>query len=374
MADFRLTLRRVTAAAVVSMVAGTMWGQAAPLLLRNPSLSKDRVAFLYADDIWTVGRDGGEARRLTSGGTVAEGPFFSPDGTQIAYSTHDRGLEDVYVVGAEGGVPRRVTWHADGNIAVGWTPDGKDVLFGSQRTSYSDYFKLFTAHADGTGSPVALPLPSAEQGNLSPDGKWMAYEPILQWEDAWKHYRGGQTKKVWLVDLKTLDLVKVPRENSNDFSPVWEGKTVYFLSDRNGPVSLFSYDTESKAVAQVVENHGYDLKTVAAGPGALVYEQFGSLHLYDLATKQEHRADRDGEGRSAGTDAGAEEHRGKRGAERRDLTDRSESGGGGAWRDLYAAGGERRYAEPDQDTGSGGAGSGMVAGWKIDCVFQRCIG
>jgi len=38
----------------------------------------------------------------------------------------------------------------------------------------------------------------------------------------------------------------------------------------------------------VVENHGYDLKTVAAGPGALVYEQFGSLHLYDLETKKEH--------------------------------------------------------------------------------------
>ena len=88
--------------------------------------------------------------------------------------------------------------------------------------------------------------------------------------------------------MKTLDLVKVPRENSNDSSPVWEGKTVYFLSDRGGPVALWSYDTESKAVAQVVDNKGYDLKSVAAGPGALVYEQFGSLHLYDLATKSEH--------------------------------------------------------------------------------------
>ena len=88
--------------------------------------------------------------------------------------------------------------------------------------------------------------------------------------------------------MKTLDLVKVPRQNSNDSSPVWEGDTVYFLSDRDGPVTLFSYDTKTKAVEQVVENHGYDLKTVAAGPGALVYEQFGSLHLYDLATHQEH--------------------------------------------------------------------------------------
>jgi tricorn protease len=264
---------------------------AEPNLLRNPSLSKDKIAFLYAADIWTVSRDGGDAERLTSGGSVTEGPYFSPDGKLIAYSTSEHGVTDVYIVSSEGGVPKRITWDPEGNYAVGWTPDGKDVLFASMHASYSDFFRLFKTHADGTGSPTILPLPAAEEGSFSADGEMLAYEPILQWEDAWKHYRGGQTKKVWLVNMKTLDLVKVPRENSNDFSPVWKGKTVYFLSDRNGPVSLFGYDTESKTVAQVLENHGYDLKTVAAGPGGLVYEQFGSLHLYDLATKKEHAVD-----------------------------------------------------------------------------------
>lgn len=285
-------LRRTVAAGFAGALAAVVlcgFAQAeGPLLLRNPSLSKSKIAFLYADDIWTVGRDGGEAERLTSGGAVSEGPYFSPDGMQILYSTHKDGLTDVYVVGAEGGVPRRLTWDPEGSYAVGWTPDGKDVLFASMHASYSDFFRLFEMHADGSGLPTVLPLPSAETGNISADGSTLAYEPILQWEDAWKHYRGGQTKKVWLVNMKTLDLVKVPRENSNDFSPVWEGKTVYFLSDRGGPVSLWSYDTESKAVTQVLENKGYDLKTVAAGPGALVYEQFGSLHLYDLGTKKEH--------------------------------------------------------------------------------------
>ena len=291
MTSLQLDLRRLFLVALIVMTTSTgLCGVAAaagPLLLRNPSLSKDKIAFLYADDIWTVPRGGGEAERLTSVGAVHEGPYFSPDGTQIAYSTLERGQVDVYVVSAEGGVPRRLTWEPTGNYAVGWTPDGKDVLFASMHASYSDFFRLFETHADGTGTPTVLPLPSAETGSFSPDGSTLAYEPILQWEDAWKHYRGGQTKKVWLVNMKSLDLVKVPRENSNDFNPVWEGKSVYFLSDRNGPVSLFRYDTESKAVTQVVDNHGYDLKTVAAGPGALVYEQFGSLHLYDLDTKKE---------------------------------------------------------------------------------------
>ncbi|HEV2280136.1 MAG TPA: PDZ domain-containing protein [Acidobacteriaceae bacterium] len=260
-----------------------------PLLLRNPSLSRDRIAFVYADDIWTVPREGGEAQRLTSEGGVIAGPYYSPDGSQIAYSTRQNDLMEVYVMAADGGVPRRITWNPSGNLAAGWTPDGKDVLFVSDRLSYSDFGRLFEAHADGTGSPTVLPLPTAAWGSISPDGETIAYVPVEQWEQAWKHYRGGQTTPVWLVNLKTLDLVKVPRDtNSNDSSPVWEGKTVYFLSDRNGPVSLFSYDTGSKQVKQVVDNHGYDLKNVAAGPGALIYEQFGSLHLYDLASQKEH--------------------------------------------------------------------------------------
>jgi tricorn protease len=261
---------------------------AEPLLLRHPSLSQDKIAFLYADDVWTVSREGGEARRLTSVNAVVGGPFFSPDGKQILYSARQQQLTDVYVVNADGGVPRRLTWEPSGNDAAGWTADGQDVLFASAHASYSDFPRLFRTHADGTGSPVLLPLPSAAEGTYSSDGNTLAYVPVAQWEPAWKHYRGGQTTPVWLVNMKTLDLEKIPRQSSNDSSPVWAGAKVYFLSDRNGPVSLFSYDTGSKAVEQVVENHGYDFKNVTAGPGALVYEQFGSLHLYDLATRQEH--------------------------------------------------------------------------------------
>ena len=276
---------RVIAGILLSTCA---WSAAPPLLLRNPALSLDQIAFLYADDIWVVARDGGEARRLTSVGDVTAGPYFSPDHTQIAYSTTAHGLTDVYVMSAEGGVPRRLTWEPTGNRAVGWTPDGKSVLFTSTHASYSDFPRLSRIRADGVGPAQVLPLPSAAQGSFSDDGGTLAYVPFQQWQTAWKHYRGGQTTPIWLANIKTLDVEKIPRENSNDSSPVWSGATVYFLSDRNGPVSLFSYDTGTKQVEQVIPNQGFDLKTVSSGPGALVYEQFGSLHLYDLATHQEH--------------------------------------------------------------------------------------
>jgi tricorn protease len=255
-----------------------------PLLLRNPSLSQDKIAFRYADDVWTVSRQGGNAERLTSNGHVNAGPFFSPDGASIAYSARLRGNTDVYVIPATGGVPRRITWHPDGSQVVGWSPDGKDVLITCGMASYRHYERLFRVHADGSGVPEPLPLPSGFQASFSPDGQSLAYQPITKWQPAWKRYVGGQTTPIWIVNLKTLDLEKVPRENSNDSNPVWVADSVYFLSDRGGPVSLFRYDTASKQVSPVVPNTSYDLKSFQAGPGALVYEQFGSIHLLDTAS------------------------------------------------------------------------------------------
>ncbi|MGA8090599.1 MAG: PDZ domain-containing protein [Terracidiphilus sp.] len=259
-----------------------------PLLLRNPSLSKDKIAFLYADDVWTVNRQGGEAERLTSDGKVVAGPFFSPDGSEIAYSAHLNGNVDVYVMPSGGGVPRRITWHPAGSQVVGWTPDGKRVLITNGATSFRDFLKLSTVHADGSGIPEPLPLPSGVQGSYSRDGESIAYQPITKWEQAWKQYHGGQTTPIWIVNLKTLDLVKVPRENSNDSNPVWVGNSIYFLSDRSGPISLFKYDTGTKQVSQVEPNKSYDLKSMQAGPDGLVYEQFGSIHLVDTANGADH--------------------------------------------------------------------------------------
>ncbi len=61
---------------------------------------------------------------------------------------------------------------------------------------------------------------------------------------------------------------------------------VYFLSDRNGATTLFSYDTVTRKVKQEIANNDLDIKSAAATSDAIVYEQFGSLHLFDLKTAQ----------------------------------------------------------------------------------------
>jgi tricorn protease len=260
---------------------------AGPLLMQKPTLSKTHIAFSYAGDLWLVSREGGEARLLTSGEGTKTDPVFSPDGSMIACSGDYDGNVDVYVMPSEGGVPRRLTHHPAVDEVVGWSPDGKSVLFRSTRNSYSRFNRLFTVSLEG-GLPRELPLPTAEFGAISPDGKHIAYVPVDNNRRlsaiGWKRYRGGKASRVWIANLADLNLDQVPRETSNDGNPMWMGGKVYFLSDRNGPFTLYSYDPKDKKVEQALASNGADIKSASAGPGAIVYEQFGSLNLFDPAT------------------------------------------------------------------------------------------
>jgi tricorn protease len=254
----------------------------AVLLVRSPTVNRTHVVFVYGGYLWTVPRNGGDARQLTTGGH--EGlPIFSPDGNWIAFTGEYDGNVDVFVMPAEGGEPRRLTYHPGQDVAVSWMPNSKRVLFRSSREAYADFARLYTVGLEG-GWPEVLPMWRGEEGTYSPDASRIAYVPNLKWQTSWKRYRGGQTTPVYILELSNLKLEKVPRENSNDSEPVWFGDKVYFLSDRKGPVTLFSYDTKTKTVSQLLDNNGLDLKSLSAGPDTLVYEQFGGIYLWDPAT------------------------------------------------------------------------------------------
>jgi len=252
-----------------------------PYLFRNPSASRTQVVFEYANDLWTVPRAGGVAARLTTGTGAETNPIFSPDGSSIAFTGQYDGSTDVFVVAAAGGVPRRLTWHPGPDVAVAWTPDSQRVVFASARHSNSPrYPKLFSIPAAG-GAETALPLPVGYEASYSPDGQRLAYVPMGRAFTAWKRYRGGMTTPVWIADLATSKIERVPRDNSNDYCPMWVAGKVWFLSDRDGATTLYSYDPQSKKVARALENKGMDFKSASAGPDVIALEQFGALHLFD---------------------------------------------------------------------------------------------
>lgn len=270
-------------------------------LLRHPTVSRDSIAFEYGGDLWVVSRNGGQARRVTSTQGVELDPYFSPDGSQIAYTSTVAGNTDVYVVPTAGGDPKRLTFHPSLDRVRGWTPDGRGVVFASTRTSAPQqaYWRLWTISIDG-GLPAPLPMPRAFSIAYSPDGKKLAYEEITTafvppWYELsqWRHYRGGRTRPVRLLNLADNSVEKLPWTNSNDSLPMWIGNTVYFLSDRNHTTNLFAYNIGSKQVTQLTRHDDFDIMTASAGADAIVYEQAGYIHIVDSASGKARRLDID---------------------------------------------------------------------------------
>ena len=288
------TLIRATALAGLALAATTPASGQGTRLLRHPTLSRDAVAFEYAGDLWVASRNGGTARRLTSTPTVETEPYFSPDGSKIAFTATVGGNTDVYVVSAAGGDPTRLTFHPSMDRVRGWSPDGKRVIFGSNRTSvpHNSYLKLWSVSAEG-GFAEALPMPRAFSGTYSPDGKRVAYEEfgtqmVVQWTEIsdWRHYRGGRTHPIRVMNLADYSGEKLPWTDSNDSYPMWIGNTVYFLSDRNFTRNVFSYQTDTKQLKQLTHHDDYDVMSASAGPDGIVYEQAGYIHLLDAKTGQ----------------------------------------------------------------------------------------
>jgi tricorn protease len=254
-------------------------------MLRMPTASSTQIAFSYAQNIWVVPRAGGTARRVTSFQGQTFNPQFSPDGKWIAFTGEYAGNQDVYVVAADGGEPKRLTWHPGADSVQGWTADGKSVMFASGRATWAPggTLRFWTVPAEG-GVEEPMALPRGFQGKISPDGAHIAYRMNTSWDDERRNYRGGQNRPIWIVDLKTYDLVSPPWTDSKDIDPVWAGDTVFFISDRDGVQNVWSYQPSSKKLAQVTKFTDFDVKTLGAGGGAVVFEQAGYIHELDPKT------------------------------------------------------------------------------------------
>jgi len=253
-------------------------------LLREPTVEDGTVVFAYANDLWVVPADGGDAERLTSFPGTETQPHLSPDGERVAFTGQYDGDTDVFVVPVEGGQPTRLTHHPSADHVRGWTPDG-EVLFMSRRRGGPQLKpQLWTIDPDAGGLPERVSVPRAYFGTLHGDGQRLAYELVDPWDPEWRNYRGGQAQPIRLLDLETMDLEKVPWEGERHRNPVWLGDTVYFLSERDRAMNVWAYDTAADSLRQVTSHDTYDVKGLAAGDGLIVYEQAGYLHRHDPST------------------------------------------------------------------------------------------
>ncbi|MGB3464781.1 MAG: PDZ domain-containing protein [Cyclobacteriaceae bacterium] len=256
-------------------------------LLRQPTISDKHIVFVHANDLWIVNKGGGNATRITSSEGAESYPHFSRDGKWIAFTGEYDGNTDVFVIPVEGGAPKRLTWHPGADVVQGWSPDGNSVVFRSSREGVPTRLNKFYEVPAKGGFPSALPIPRIAFGELSADGKYAAYIPITVWDPEWRNYRGGMAMPVWIQNLKTNELIRVPQVNKERHQdPVWLNGTVFFLSERDYANNIWSYNLQTKDYKQHTFHSQFDIKSLDASDSEIVYEQGGYLHTLDPVTNK----------------------------------------------------------------------------------------
>ena len=251
--------------------------------LRQPDVSSSHIVFVHANDLWIVGRDGGNAIRLTSSEGAETDPAFSADGRWIAFSGQYGGNTDVYLMPAAGGQPERLTWHPAPDFVRGWTPEGA-ILFQSSREAVPTRFSKFYTVPRGGGLPEPLALPQAYQGEMSADGGHIAYQETMYYDPEWRNYRGGQAQPVSIVSTSTWERATAPWEGERHMDPVWMHGVVYYLSERDWASNVWSFDPRTGAERQLTRHADFDVKSLGAGAGVVIYEQAGYLHALEPAS------------------------------------------------------------------------------------------
>jgi len=267
-------------------------------LLRFPAIHGDQIVFSYAGDLYTVDANGGTARRLTSHKGYEMFPRFSPDGSKIAFTGQYDGNTEVFVMPAEGGSPKRLTHTATlgrddvadrmgpNNIVMTWTPDGESIIYRSRKESFNSFQgKLYKVPAEG-GLSKQLPFPEGGFCSYSPDGKKLAYNQVFREFRTWKHYRGGMADEVWIHDFETHETKAITDNKAQDIIPMWSGNKIYYVSDKDWRMNLYSYNTENENIEKLTNFENYDVKFPSLGKSNIVFENGGYIYKLNLETEE----------------------------------------------------------------------------------------
>ena len=257
-------------------------------MLRYPAVSADKIAFVYASDIWVVDRDGGLATPLASPPGLEARPRFSPDGGEIAFQGNYEGDTDLYVVAVDGGVARRVTHHPATEVLQQWTRDDRLLFASGMQGVPRGNLQLYTVAPDG-GLPTKLPVVYGAMSAISDDGRWLAFTPHTRDHRTWKRYRGGMATDIWLYDLRSGQSRQITDWEGTDTAPMWAEGVLYYLSDQ-GPEhrwNLWKFDPRTDEREQVTRFRDYDVKEPSIGPGPngrgeIVFQKGPAIHLLDL--------------------------------------------------------------------------------------------
>ncbi|MGD2245041.1 MAG: PDZ domain-containing protein [Candidatus Aminicenantes bacterium] len=268
-------------------------------LLRFPDVNKHLIVFVYAGDIWSVSSLGGVAQKLTSHQGLELFPKISPDGQWIAFSAEYSGSRQVYIMPIYGGIPTQLTYYNDVGLmpprggfdyqVLDWTPDSQNILVRANRTPYGRRRGKYFLVSINEGLEIPLQIPEAGGGTFSPDGKKIVYTPIAREFRTWKRYKGGMAQDIWMYDLEKDVSKRLTTFTGTDQHPIWFQNKIYFVSDRDLILNIYSYDLQTEKIEQITNHTEYDVLWPSGQDGLIVYENGGYLYRLDLGSGEAQR-------------------------------------------------------------------------------------
>ncbi len=253
---------------------------------RFPAIHGDKIVFTAEGDLWIVGASGGSAIRLTTNHGTESYAAISPDGKTIAFSAQYEGPTEVYTMSIDGGLPVRRTYEGGTALVAGWTPDGK-VIYSTSYFSTLPNRQLATLDL-ATGERNLIPLAQASEGVFTQSGDTLYFTRLPFQGSHTKRYAGGTAQNIWRYikgqDEATPITSDYPGTSKNPV--LWNGR-VYFVSDRDGTMNIWSMTGDGDNVRQETFHKGFDVSTPSLDGGRIVYHDGADLYLYDIATKHD---------------------------------------------------------------------------------------
>jgi Tol biopolymer transport system component/C-terminal processing protease CtpA/Prc len=279
--------------------------------LTEPSVSPDKseIAFVSGGDIWAVAAAGGEGRLLVSHPATESRPLYSPDGRKLAFASNRTGAGDIYVLTFASGDVQRLTFDDGPEQLDGWSRDGRWIYFSSTSHDIAGMNDVFRVSVDG-GTPMEVAADRYVNeyfSSPSPDGSTIAITARAIASAQW--WRNGRSHideaEVWLVkDLAQPKYEAVTNGGAKEMWPMWsaDGKTLFYVSDRNGTQNIWTKTIGAAAPRQLTSfRDGRVLwPSISADGQLIVFEHNFEVWKLDTSANQAVRVNISRRGAPAG--------------------------------------------------------------------------
>ena len=251
-----------------------------------PSIHGNKIVFTSEGDLWIVGTNGGTAMRLTSSHGVESHAAISPDGKTIAFSAQYEGPTEIYTMPIDGGVPVRKTFLGNYTAVIGWTNDGK-IIFSTTNYSTLPNVQLCILNPK-TNESKLIPLAQASDGVYSENGDTLFFTRLPFQGSHTKRYKGGTAQNIWRYVKGQNEAIPLTADYAGTSKdPMLWKNTIYFVSDRDGTMNIWSMDEDGKNLEQETYNKGWDAQSASLSEGKIVYQCGADIHLYNIASKKD---------------------------------------------------------------------------------------